>query len=51
MVHRPVRIERRRLTDQIIEQLITMIAEGKFAPKVSGLPQASLAQKAVRQKT
>lgn len=27
-----MRIERRRLTDQIIEQLITMIAEGKFAP-------------------
>ena len=32
MITAPVRIERRRLTDQIIEQLITMIAEGKFAP-------------------
>jgi GntR family transcriptional repressor for pyruvate dehydrogenase complex len=32
MVHRPVRIERRRLTDQIIEQLITMIAEGTLVP-------------------
>jgi GntR family transcriptional repressor for pyruvate dehydrogenase complex len=28
----PVRIERRRLTDQIIEHLITMIAEGRFTP-------------------
>ncbi len=32
MVPRPLRIERRRLTDQIIEQLISMIAEGKLAP-------------------
>ena len=32
MVPKPLRIERRRLTDQIIEQLITMIAEGRFAP-------------------
>jgi GntR family transcriptional regulator, transcriptional repressor for pyruvate dehydrogenase complex len=28
----PVRIERKRLTDQIIEHLLTMISEGRFAP-------------------